>query len=328
VVCQQNLFSLLERWCSMSYEFYKEVRQLDKHPAYRMKVPFGVWRTRTLEILQTVFTPMYRRVFESNWNNSMYATMVKPYYYCDFEQGIYEVYIPTTIDAFNRMHYWRIAVKVYDKIDKDLVEANQHNLETPYVRPLGVIDSETVCHLARTQTNSYRNALRELYKQGGRKAWFKGLLRGFKHKQKKGYFSPIIVHESPDIAVKRLLSLIYNFMKTRFKAFLKKLKLQPWMYEEMLEKRNLKSLLILVKDFSLTICTITKSLYGSFDWIRMKLKDLYAEIGRQTVQKSKIRPLIEEIRQIVDVFRQQNSLRNVDVPDPPILQRLVAVLQT
>ena len=311
------------------YSFYKEARRDSKqNPAYRTQVPYGLWRTRTLEILQTVFTPMYKNVWEQKWNNSSFATMRKPYYYCDFEQGIYEVYIPTVIDALNRMHYWRIIVKVYSEIDKESIDLNQSNLQTPYCRPVGVIDSETVCHLAQQTTPEHKHKMKCLWKAGGRRAWFKGLLRGFKHSKKRGYFTPVVVHQSPDIAVKRLLSLLYNFLKRRITAFLKKLKLQPWMFNEYLVKRHNNSLLILVERYSITIRNILSSFLGTFDWLRMKLKDLYAEIGRQNVQKTKIKPLLDEIRSVVAVFRRQNSLRNVDVPDPQIISQLIEAIKS
>ena len=310
----------------MSLQQYKELMEVT-HPAYKQHVPYGMWQTRVLEILQTVFSPMYKNVWEQNWNTSMFANMRRPYIYCDFEDGVYEVYIPTVIDADNKLHYWRIIVKAYDEIDQETVDRNQKSLQTPFVRPMGIIDSETICHLASSTTPELQHKLKCLWTAGGRRAWFKGLLRGFKHDRRKGYFTPIVVHESPDIAVKRLLSLIYNFLKKRIVALLKKLKLQTWMFEEYLTKRQTSSLLMLVEKYSVTMHTIVKSFLDSFDWLKVKLKDLYAEIGRQTVQKSKIKPLINEIRQVVAVFRQNNSLKNVDVPDPPIIKQLVVVLK-
>jgi len=270
---------------------------------------------------------MYRRVFEPNWNNSMFANMRKPYIYYDFEQGIYEFYMPTNIDGAGKLHFWRIIIKCYDEIDKESIQSRQIDLQTPYTRPVGIIDRETICHLAKTTTQETKKTLREAWAHGGRKEWFKNLLRGFQHKKQKGYFTLIVVHESPEIAIKRLLALIYNFSKKGIVGFLKKLKLQSWMFEEYLNKRHNSSLLMLVKKFSVTIQHILKNLLETFDWVKMKLKDLYAEIGRQNVQKTKIQPLLKEIREVVDVFRRENSLRNVDVPDPPIIKELMVVLE-
>jgi len=310
------------------YEFIQKEKKTEKHPAYRYRIPFSAWQTRTLEILQTVFSPMYKNVWEQNWNNNMFATMTKPYYHCNFEEGVYEIYVPTTIDAFGHMHYWRIIVKVYQEIDGEQIEKNQKELKIPYIKPVGIIDSETICHLAMTTTPEHRHKLKCLWKAGGRKAWFKGLLRGFRHSNKRGYFTPIVVHQSPDIAVKRLLSLLYNFLKKRIVALLKKLKLQEWMFNEYLEKRQHNSLLMLLEHYSVTMRTITKSFLETFDWVRMKLKDLYAEIGRQNVQKTKIKPLIKEIREVVSVFRRQNTLKNIDIPDPPLIKQLITVLNS
>ena len=311
----------------MSYQFYKTLKnEKPNNPAYRQTVPYGMWQTRTMEILQNIFAPLHRNVFEQNWNTSMFATVTNPYYYCDFENGVYEVYLPTTIDAENHMHYWRIIVKLYDEIDKESMLRNQQAMLTPYIRPAGIIDSETICHLAKDTTGEHKHKLRCLWNQGGRRAWFKGLLRGFKHQNKRGYFTPIVVHQSPDIAAKRLLALLHNFLKTRILAMLRKLKLQDWMFQEYLIKRNFSSLLYLLEKYSVTLRTIVKNFLETFDWLTCKLKDLYAEIGRQNVQQTKIKPLIHEIKQIIDVFRKQNSLRNMDSPEPPIIQRLMLAI--
>ena len=280
-----------------------------------------------MELLQTVFTPMYRRVFEPNWNNSMFANMRKPYVYYDFEQGIYEVYFPTNIDGAGKLHYWRIIIKCYDEIDRESMESRQIDLQTPYTRPVGIVDRETICHLAKTTTPEYKKMLKKAWNRGGRKEWFKNLLRGFRHTKRKGYFTLIVIHESPEIAIKRLLALIYNFSKKGIVGLLKKLKLQSWMFEEYLNKRQNNSLLILLKHYSVTIQHILKNLLDTFDWLKMKLKDLYAEIGRQNIQKTKIKPLIDEIRSVVAVFRRENCLRNLNVPDPPIIERLVSLLR-
>lgn len=289
-------------------------------------VPFELWQQRALEIIQTVFSPMYRHVWEPCWNNSTFAYARRSYYYCDFVDGAYEIYVPIALDGENIMHYWRIVIKVYKEIDREKMEKNQSALKTPYIRPVGIVDSESVCHLAMTTTNELKQKLASLWKAGGRKAWFKGLLKGFRHEPKKGYFTIIIVQDSPDIAVKRLLSLLLKFLYKRITGFLKKLKLQPWMFMEHLHKRHNKTLITLIERYSSTIRNIMTSLLDTFDWLRMKLKDLYAEIGRQNVQKTKIKPLIHEIRQVIAVFKQKNSLRNRNVPDPPIIKRLAAAI--
>ena len=118
---------------------------------------------------------MYRRVFEPNWNNSTTALMKQPYIFFDFSNGIYEVYLPTNTDALGKLHYWRIVVQCYEELDRETLERNQPNLQIPFVRPVGVIDRETVCHLAKNTTQEYHKALREAWKRGGRKEWFNPL---------------------------------------------------------------------------------------------------------------------------------------------------------
>ena len=306
-------------------EYLNLIRQERKGTA--IQVPYGMWQTRVLEILQTVFSPMYRNVWEQNWNNSMFAGMRRPYYFCDFENGLYEIYIPTVMDAANRMHYWRIIVKTYDEIDEESMQINQTVLLSPYITPMGYIDSETIVHIAQQTTPEYKHKLAKAWKEGGRSLWFKNLLKGFKHKHKRGYFTPIIIHQSPDIAVKRLLSLLRNFWKKRIVAFLKKLKLQDWMFREYLVKRGQQSLLIsLLEKYSIVIHNIAKNMLESYDWFSLKLGDLYNEIGRQNIQKTKIKPLINQIEQIVSVFRNSNSLRNSDVKEPQIISKLACLL--
>jgi len=286
---------------------------------------FGLFNERVVELFQHVFTPIYKRVWEQNWNNAVFAYARRPYYYVSFQDGVYEIYVPIGPDGENIMHYWRIALKVHDELDQEILAREQKWVLWPWTSPMGKVDSETIIHIARTITKEMKVKLKNLFKTGGRKAYFKGLLRGFKHENKRGYFTYVVVNESPEIAVKRTLTLLMNFLKKRLDGFVKKLKLQPYMFKGV---NNSLLINILLENYSLVIRTIAKNFIETLNWLKEKLKDLYAEIGRQNVEKTKIKPLIKEIRNILSLFIQPNVFRNPAIPDPPIIQKLLVVFKS
>jgi len=277
-------------------------------------MPVGAYVERVLEVLQHTFAPMYERVWRGNWNNGVFACVRRPYYHVSFQDGIYEVYIPVALDGENVMHYWRVAVKVHGELDREAVRREQRGLEIPWVKPVGVVDSETICHIAQKPSEELRQRL----KKDGRKA----LLRGFRHVNKPGYLTLVIVDRVPEIAAKRLIANLLNFLDKRIRQLLVKLNLQPWMFEEALRNRGVNSLIILLEKFSETIRTIAKNMLETFYWLADRLKDLYAEIGRQNMLLTKLRPIIREIRDVLSVCKRPNVFRNSSIPDPPIIREL------
>ena len=281
---------------------------------------FGTYSDRILEGLQHTFAPMHRRVWSPNWNNSIFAYARQPYYICDWQTRTYEIHIPIGIDGENIMHYWRVCIKIFHELDQETIKQNQPNMEYPWIKPLGITDSETIMYIAQKPSETLKTKLRSLYKAGGKKAYMKGLLRGFRHKNKRGYFTFIIIHESPEIALKRIKDKLINFIHKRIKAFLRKLKLPTWKIDECVKKRNYFSINILIEKYSLTIRTILKNMTETLLWLMDRQKELLREIGRQNIIKTKIQPLTRELAKILPVFKQRSVFRNPDVPDPPLIK--------
>lgn len=278
----------------------------------------GFYSDRVIEVLQHTFAPMYERVWRDLWNNSVFATMRRPYIYYSWEDGVYEVYIPIALDGEGFMHYWRVMVRVFEEIDRETIAKNQAGLETPWIKPVGVIDSESIFYIS----NGISSRLKDEIRKHGRKA----LIKGFRHKRKAGYFTFIIVNSTPEIAVKRLKDQILNFLKTRIKNLLKKLKLQPWIIErciDRMEKGTLLNINILLESFSMTVRNIAVNMANTFMWIKGKLKELKKEIGRQNILKTKIIPIIKQLKEYKSAFMNRNVMRNPDIPDPPIIGLLV-----
>ena len=266
------------------------VEQLDK--------PFGLYGDRVIEILQHVFAPMYKKVWEPNWNNSIFGEMKRPYYFYSFMDGVYEVYVPIGPDGEAFMHYWRIVVKVFEEIDHATIRKEQRMMEIPWITPVGVIDSETIIYVAQRPTEELKSQIRK----NGRKAY----LRGFRHIRKRGYFTAIFINEAPEIVMNRLLRFLKNFLEKRINGLLDKLKLPSWMFKEDLKKGNIESLLNnrLIESYSITIRTILKNMIETLYWFRDKIKWLYTEIGKQSVLKRQIEEVIPKIkRDLMFIFR-------------------------
>jgi hypothetical protein len=60
----------------------------------------------------------------------------------------------------------------------------------------------------------------------------------------------------------------------------------------------------------------------TFYWLADRLKDLYAEIGRQNMLLTRLRPIIREIRDVLSVCKRPSVFRNSSIPDPPIIREL------
>jgi hypothetical protein len=268
------------------------------------------FKERVLEMLQRIFAPLYRRVHEKFWNNGTFAYVRRPYYFCNFQDGVYEIYIPTMLDGENRMGYYRIAVKVVEELDEDSIRREQPYMMWAWTTPMGKVESELIVYIARRTNEKQRR---------------KGIIKGFKHSAKPGYFTAIFVNKNPEITVKRLEDFVSNFIEKRIRSFLEKLKLPQWMFEEHLRRGHKSSLLILIEKYSLTIRNNLHSMLETLLWIRDKARLLEGEIKRQEAITSKLKPLMDEVKNTLKVFTFDNPFKNPNVRDPQIIERLLEV---
>lgn len=152
-----------------------------------------------LERAQQTFVPMYRKVHEKYYNNTVFSLMKRPYVYCSFEEGVAEYYIPTLINPENMLQYHRIVIKTFEVLEEQKIRDEVKNLKKQIQKAPGIVDSETII-LAARKTNVRK------------------IIRGFRHNlMAKGRMTLIVVAEKPKAAWLRALSLIKKFWSLRAK---------------------------------------------------------------------------------------------------------------
>jgi len=234
----------------------------------------------------------------------MHARMTRSYHTTEWNEGVYEVNIPTFVHLDgNNLGYSRIIIKVLPEIDtqtahEQAIECFRHRAD-----PAGVIDSELICLVApRKSARAWRRKEK--------------LIRGFKQEPKPGYLTGVFIGP-PEICMLRIGKVVANFLKKRIKALLEKLKMEPWQCdykgEEHLYYTNVCSI---IESFSYVIATSLRCLSHSLNWILMKMRGLKQEIGRQNVLKM-------AISKVGDL---KTILQGVKLENPQILGDLEAVL--
>ena len=265
---------------------------------------FGLFSSRVLELANATFSPMYARIFKKYWHNSMDTRMTRNYCITKWSEGIYEVNMPTfpRIDGGN-LGFSRIIIKVLPEIDRQAAHEQAIECFEQHIKPAGVIDSELIVLVAPKRSAKARKE--------------RQFIRSFKHEKKPGYLTAVVINPVPEICLKRILTVVANFLKKRIKALLEKLKIEPWQtdYKEQ-DTLYYSTLASVVESFSYLIATSLRCLSHSLNWILMKIRGLKQEIGRQNVLKMAISK-VSELKTI---------LQGVKLEKPQILAELETVL--
>ncbi len=346
---------------------------------WRSTLQEGGYAERILERFQGLFVPMFRRVHEPLWNNSVYAYVRRPYYYVDWDQGLAEYYVPTVLDGENRMHYYRVVVSVYPYLDRGTVKVEAGRLEVPFTSPAGVIDSESVFLVApevgglyaEMRGRSIRYAdrvavLRYLREKGileisdmeieeaawrsavenrrlfSRSEWRRIMMRlskdereelksirwkarnaehqrwiirggTIRHRREHRLF--VILHESADVAFKRIVEIICSFWRSRVSGLLRRLWIQPYQYDYNWENilrdywtvsvegrieheggtSTNNNIIRGVSQISPILLHILKSLTATFIWFSEGLKNVTDEIGQRRILEGALRIFYEHV---------------------------------
>jgi hypothetical protein len=172
------------------------------------------------------------------------------------------------------MQCHRIVVAVLPELDKETYESEVVRLINPLSPPLGIIDSTTIFVVAPKVTR--KHALMVL------KEKFKAML---KIKRVAGCFAIPIVSPAPEIAFKKLMSHVKNFWEKRVKAFLDRLKIQPWMYDY--KVRNLLSITIgVIENYDRQIIYCLRSMVAHLAYFEDGFADVLKLIGSLNTMKS------------------------------------------
>ncbi len=294
-------------------------------------IPFGNFSDKIVGYCSTTFSPMYRRIFSKYWNNAMVANVRKNYCFSDFEEGIVEIYIPTFLDPSRNMKFHRIVVKTLPYLDHKIMEEETVKLRSKrYVSegrgPAGIVDSESIVlmarHISPEALVEYRkDKKRNYYGLKPERKWF------LKAKKLRGniLIMPIIT-KVPEIAMKRLLTVLKKFYHARIKAFVESFHLMNFQYD----RHNLQSSLyyissILEERVSFVLGNAVRCLSTVYDWFDNKRRQIIQHLSRQTYimnlfhQIEQIKPLLGEIRRGSNPFK-------LDV-DPELVTQLLTLVQ-
>lgn len=237
--------------------------------------PLGSYADKILQFCNETFSTMYHNIFKRYWHDgTFYAKMSQSYASTDRENGLYEFYVPTRDDPSGCMAYYRIAVKVVPELDSQTARQESLLVQKPMRTPMGYIDSELIA-LVTPKLKS------------------RGFIRGFRHKPKKGYLTASIITKVPEIAFKRLLTLIQNFLERRIKALLETLDIPQWKlnYKEASLLYYVEEATYIIERFSHAIASTIRCFSHSLSWVKGKIKSVLHEIGVQNMTKLALKPL-------------------------------------
>lgn len=269
----------------------------------RDKLAFSRFSDRVLELCSTTFSPMYARVFHKHWQNSFYGRMPRPYSFSDWENGVYEFYVPTFADSERNMKYHRIVVRTMPYLDKKIMMKESQGLAKPQGNtPNGIVDSETRFIVARELSPAGKRLWHEdagRVKMGLKKLkqWF---IKAFYSRQENLMVVPIIC-KVPEITVKRLLTLLCKFYDKRLHAFV-----GSWRQEGLYSVYGENTVYFIFNNKVVErgyqiVGNAVSCLYHSLNWIRQKLRQVKLELGRQSriievlYRVKAIKPLLESV---------------------------------
>lgn len=183
--------------------------------------------------------------------------------FTDWQNGTYEVYIPTRDSQEYNLEYLRIAIQVLPMMSREQKAEETYKLAQPIKIPHGKIESELLILIAPRQ-----------YK------W--GIIHGFKHRNIRGYFTGIFVNASPDIVWKRVLDLLINFLGKRLDGLMDSLGFERWVWKWAL-KKHISLYYRILEHFSFVLRQSAFTLIQLWQHLLSKMKTLLGEIGEQNM---------------------------------------------
>jgi hypothetical protein len=272
--------------------------------------PPSEFEARILELCNHAFSRMYAEVFKKYWHNSVYARMARNYCATDWKNRVYEVYIPTQENVEFNMQYYHVVVRVLPELDS---ESYMEALEQP-VRlqtPPGIIDSELICIIAPKRSERAKKE--------------KQFIRG--RRVRPGWLTTAIINPIPEICMKRLLTLIANFLHKRLLKFFDSVQLgealEDWLQASInIENVSLlyykESILSIIEHISLSLKNMVACLSHSLNWILKQIKMVLTEIGKQNMARLAVRKA-KELRDLLNTLKGYRE-------KPPIVKKLLDVL--
>ena len=247
----------------------------------------GDYTDKILQYANETFSVLHHKFLKQIWGDNKTTAKLR-YNQCrtDWQKGFYEVYIPTRDSVHNNLAYYRIALQVLPAASNSTKREAARQLRQNMQKPLGVVESELLILIAPRQDR-----------------W--GLVRGFKHDPKPGFFTAVFVNRSPDIVWKRVLDCVHNFISKRLDGLMRALGFETWLWKWLLKKNDdCSNIINILERFSSLIRQSVETFVRLVRWFRDKMCVVLAEIGVQNVAFSKT---AREIREEIAIL--QKALR-------------------
>lgn len=234
---------------------------------------YGAYQDKILQYANQTFSTLHQRILKEIWgNNRDTAKLHSNQCRTDWQNGRYEVYIPTSDSVTNCLNYYRIALQVLPMVSNEEKREQSRKLEVRLMQPLGKVESELLMLIAPRQ-----------YK------W--GLVKAFKHRKQRGYFTGVFVNASPEIVWKRILDHINNFIGKRLDGLMTSLNLEPWLWKWALKGQDKMLYYRILANFSLSIRQIAFTFIGLLRHFQDLMKGVLNTIGLENVALAAVRPL-------------------------------------
>ena len=259
---------------------------------------FGQYTDRILQLANETFSVLHHKFLKEIWRNNC-ITHKLHYNQCqtDWQNGVYECYIPTRDTADFSLSHYRIAIKVLDCIDHETKKSEAYKLCEHLKDPLGNIESELLILIAPRQLRY-------------------GLVRGFKHRNLPGYFTAVIVNSSPEIVWKRVLCLIINFIEKRLAGFFESLNIPAWIWKWHIKNNHCSTIDTIIERFSYVLRQSFHTFIKLLDHLTRKLNEILKEIGIQNAAKQALRPLLDmkpaDLQRVFSIIREELKI-NLEV---------------
>jgi hypothetical protein len=294
-------------------------------------MPFGTYTDKILELANSTFAPLYHKIFKHYWHDgSFMAKMTQNYTTTDWQNGIFETYIPTQ-DADHGLSYYRIAIKIVPAINNKTFHEEAQALRRPLHLPPGIIDSELQIVISQRLDK-----------------W--GFIRAFNHtpQKTKGYLSAIyitnrrekasstcqggkLIVTPPEVLWVKITRGICEFLNKRITALLKALKLERWQIgakdNNTLYYTCIQSAIFSRYGHSLRLTVM--SLSHTLDNLLHKIWSVQEDIGNQSLAKRAIKPLLglspDKLAEVFVYIRQELQVdlkRSVSKLNPHEVQLL------
>jgi hypothetical protein len=176
-------------------------------------ISFGQFSDQLLGYANQTFSTLHHKFLKEIWgDNKTTNKLHNNQCFTNWQDGTYEVYIPTRDSLEYNLSYYRIAIKIQELNSNDSKHAEAYQLMNHIKEPLGAVESELLILIAPHQDR-----------------W--GLVRGFKHRKVPGYFTAVFTNTSPEIVWKRVLDHVGNFIQKRLDGIMKALELPVWLWK-------------------------------------------------------------------------------------------------